>query len=111
LIFLVISVSDILRFMKNTAYGLIDWNRHQIKEAQVIAVPGCNPTCVSLGLAPLAEAAVPSDLKKVHDNDFFVITSVIDNLLKGAGGQAQQNFNLMHGFSESLGLPSAPLKD
>jgi len=33
-----------------------------------------------------------------------VITSVIDNLLKGASGQAIQNMNLMCGFKESEGL-------
>jgi N-acetyl-gamma-glutamyl-phosphate reductase len=34
----------------------------------------------------------------------LLITSVIDNLLKGASGQAIQNFNLMFGLDESLGL-------
>jgi N-acetyl-gamma-glutamyl-phosphate reductase len=34
-----------------------------------------------------------------------VVFSAIDNLIKGAAGQAVQNFNLMHGFDESLGLP------
>jgi len=36
--------------------------------------------------------------------DKLLITSVIDNLLKGASGQAVQNMNLMFGFEESLGL-------
>ncbi len=34
----------------------------------------------------------------------LLITSVIDNLLKGASGQAVQNMNLMFGLDESLGL-------
>ena len=33
-----------------------------------------------------------------------VVFSAIDNLVKGAAGQAVQNFNLMHGFEESMGL-------
>jgi len=33
-----------------------------------------------------------------------VIFSAIDNLIKGASGQAVQNFNLMHELDESLGL-------
>jgi N-acetyl-gamma-glutamyl-phosphate reductase len=33
-----------------------------------------------------------------------VITSVIDNLLKGASGQALQNMNRMLGFEETEGL-------
>ena len=33
-----------------------------------------------------------------------VVLSVIDNLVKGAAGQALQNFNIMHGLEEGLGL-------
>ena len=36
--------------------------------------------------------------------DHFVISSRIDNLLKGAAGQAIQNFNIRFGFDEQLGL-------
>ncbi|NER14747.1 N-acetyl-gamma-glutamyl-phosphate reductase [Leptobacterium flavescens] len=38
-----------------------------------------------------------------HDNTLLV-TSVIDNLLKGASGQAVQNMNLMFGLDEKEGL-------
>jgi len=34
----------------------------------------------------------------------YVVTSVIDNLLKGASGQAVQNMNLMFGLEQSAGL-------
>lgn len=34
----------------------------------------------------------------------MVLVSAIDNLIKGASGQAVQNLNLMFGFPESLGL-------
>jgi N-acetyl-gamma-glutamyl-phosphate reductase len=34
----------------------------------------------------------------------IVILSVLDNLIKGASGAAVQNFNLMHGFDETLAL-------
>ena len=37
-------------------------------------------------------------------NGNLLITSVIDNLLKGASGQAVQNMNLMYGFNEDEGL-------
>ena len=37
-------------------------------------------------------------------NDTLLITSAIDNLLKGASGQAVQNMNLMFGFDENQGL-------
>ena len=37
-----------------------------------------------------------------------VVISVIDNLGKGASGQAVQNMNLMVGFEETEGIPVAP---
>ena len=41
-------------------------------------------------------------------NDYLLITSMIDNLIKGASGQAVQNMNLMFGFDETLGLNLKP---
>jgi N-acetyl-gamma-glutamyl-phosphate reductase len=38
-----------------------------------------------------------------HD-DILLVTSAIDNLLKGASGQAVQNMNLIFGLEEDLGL-------
>ncbi|MDN3585542.1 N-acetyl-gamma-glutamyl-phosphate reductase [Pedobacter aquatilis] len=38
-----------------------------------------------------------------HGNKLFII-SIIDNLLKGASGQAVQNMNLMFGLEENAGL-------
>ena len=38
-----------------------------------------------------------------HD-DLLLVTSAIDNLLKGASGQAVQNMNLILGLEENLGL-------
>ena len=40
------------------------------------------------------------------DGDTVVVTVAIDNLVKGASGQAIQAMNLMHGFDETLGLES-----
>ena len=41
-------------------------------------------------------------LEKIGDQ--LVVISVIDNLLKGASGQAVQNMNIMMGWEEMLGL-------
>jgi len=38
-----------------------------------------------------------------------VVVSAIDNLVKGAAGQAVQNFNVMFGFSENTGLTKIAL--
>ncbi|MEX0275173.1 MAG: N-acetyl-gamma-glutamyl-phosphate reductase [Flavobacteriaceae bacterium] len=60
-------------------------------------------------------AEVPIHLKQVVNtnqchihlhtyDDVLLVTSAIDNLLKGASGQAVQNMNLMFGFEEREGL-------
>lgn len=41
--------------------------------------------------------------------DTVVVLSVIDNLVKGAAGQAVQNMNIMFGFAETTGLEHVPL--
>ena len=38
-----------------------------------------------------------------------IVLSVIDNLVKGAAGQAVQNFNIACGFEEKLGLDNVPM--
>lgn len=38
-----------------------------------------------------------------------IVLSAIDNLVKGAAGQAVQNFNIACGFDETLGLNAAPM--
>ena len=40
---------------------------------------------------------------KVNENQLIILVA-IDNLLKGAASQAVQNFNLIHGFEETMGL-------
>jgi N-acetyl-gamma-glutamyl-phosphate reductase len=43
------------------------------------------------------------------DGDVVVVSSVIDNLVKGAAGQAVQNMNLMFGLEENTGLDQVAL--
>jgi N-acetyl-gamma-glutamyl-phosphate reductase len=38
-----------------------------------------------------------------------VVLSVIDNLVKGAAGQAVQNMNILFGLEESTGLNQIPV--
>ena len=38
-----------------------------------------------------------------------IVLSAIDNLVKGAAGQAVQNFNIACGFDETLGLDNVPM--
>jgi N-acetyl-gamma-glutamyl-phosphate reductase len=41
---------------------------------------------------------------KTRFKNKIVIFSAIDNLVKGASGQAIQNMNLLYNFKENLGL-------
>jgi N-acetyl-gamma-glutamyl-phosphate reductase len=55
-----------------------------------------------------------SNLARVHVHlddrtGRVVVVSVIDNLVKGAAGQAIQAFNLVHGLPETAGLEQLPL--
>jgi N-acetyl-gamma-glutamyl-phosphate reductase len=43
------------------------------------------------------------------NGDMLVVLAVIDNLVKGASGQAVQNMNIMFGLDESLGLGQLPV--
>lgn len=43
-------------------------------------------------------------IHRAPDSDLVVVLSVIDNLVKGAAGQALQNMNIMFGLDESAGL-------
>lgn len=40
---------------QSSVYGLVEWNKNAIAEAQVVAVPGCYPTASLLALKPLIE--------------------------------------------------------
>src|SRR5699024_7320801 len=44
--------------LADAVYGLPEVNRGDIKDARLIAVPGCYPTAVQLGLLPLVEAGL-----------------------------------------------------
>ena len=48
-------------------------------------------------------------VQRPQDGDVVVVMSAIDNLVKGASGQAVQNMNIMFGLDESSGLLSAAL--
>lgn len=41
------------QLLNRSVYGLPEWNKEQIKEAEFIANPGCYPTAVLLSLLPL----------------------------------------------------------
>ncbi|GAB6079450.1 MAG: N-acetyl-gamma-glutamyl-phosphate reductase [Hydrogenophilus thermoluteolus] len=66
---------------------------------------GSHPETRSVRAANLCRIAVhrPGNGRRV------VVLSVIDNLMKGAAGQAVQNMNLMFGLPETTGLMQVPV--
>ena len=65
--------------------------------------PGSHPDTRSVRAANVCRIAV----HRPQGGDTVVVLSVIDNLVKGAAGQAVQNMNLMFGCDESCGLKKA----
>ncbi|MCX7897203.1 MAG: N-acetyl-gamma-glutamyl-phosphate reductase [Rhodocyclaceae bacterium] len=61
---------------------------------------GSHPDTRSVRAANVCRIAI----HRPQDADMLVVLAVIDNLVKGAAGQAVQNMNLMFGFDECLGL-------
>lgn len=67
--------------------------------------PGNHPDTRSVRGANVCRIAV----HRPQDSNMVVVLSVIDNLVKGAAGQAVQNMNLMFGFPETEGLETPAL--
>jgi len=67
--------------------------------------PGSHPDTRSVRAANVCRIALHRPPERSHGaSDTLVILSVIDNLVKGAAGQAVQNMNLMFGLPEAEGL-------
>jgi len=66
--------------------------------------PGSLPDTRDVRGANFCDLALRVD----RDGRRVIVISAIDNLTKGAAGQAVQNFNLMVGFPETLGLETPP---
>ena len=67
--------------------------------------PGSHPDTRSVRAANTCRIA----LHRPQGGDTVVILSVIDNLVKGAAGQAVQNMNLLFGLPEDSGLAQLPV--
>ena len=71
--------------IQEAVYGLPEVNREDIKEARLIAVPGCYPTAVQLGFLPLLEAGVVDPSRLIADAKSGV---------SGAGRKAVEDYLL-----------------
>jgi len=66
---------------------------------------GSHPDTRSVRAANTCRIAI----HRPQGGDTLVVLSVIDNLTKGAAGQAVQNMNLMFGIEETAGLADLPI--
>ena len=67
-----------------------------------------------VGAPPATRHVHGSNFARVHvrldeRTGRILAIGVIDNLVKGAAGQAVQAFNIVHGLSETLGLEQHPI--
>jgi N-acetyl-gamma-glutamyl-phosphate reductase len=82
------------------------FERRYAKEPFVdVLPPKSHPDTRSVRAANTCRIAI----HRPQGGDMLVILSVIDNLVKGAAGQAVQNMNLMHGLDECTGLMQVPV--
>ena len=79
--------------------------RYQTESFVDVMPPGSHPETRSVRGVNHCRIAVHRPL----DGDVVVVSSVIDNLVKGAAGQAVQNMNLMFDLPETMGLEQVAL--
>jgi len=79
--------------------------RYQAERFVDVLLAGSHPETRSVRGSNQCRIAI----HRPQGGDTVVVLSVIDNLVKGAAGQAVQNMNIMFGFAESTGLELVPL--
>jgi N-acetyl-gamma-glutamyl-phosphate reductase len=79
--------------------------RYQNERFVDVLPKGAHPETRSVRGSNICRVAV----HQPQDSDIVVILSVIDNLVKGAAGQAVQNMNIMFNLPENTGLEVVPL--
>ena len=71
--------------------------------------PGSHPDTRSVRAANMCRIALHRPPERAAKGETLVVLSVIDNLVKGAAGQAVQNMNLMFGVPETTALAQPAL--
>ena len=88
------------RIVKDADFQRLFEDRYR-KEPFVDVLPSASePDTRSVRAANTCRVAI----HRPQGGDTLVVISVIDNLVKGASGQAVQNMNIMFGFEETMGL-------
>lgn len=93
------------RVKKETDFQALFESRYANEPFVDVLPPKSHPDTRSVRAANLCRIAV----HRPQGGDTLVVLSVIDNLVKGAAGQAVQNMNIMFGFPETEGLWQLPV--
>ena len=80
------------QYLEEAVYGLCELNREQVKNARLVANPGCYPTCSTLSIAPLAREGL-------IDMDTLIIDAKSGTSGAGRGAKVQ---NLYCEVNESI---------
>ncbi|WP_428634577.1 N-acetyl-gamma-glutamyl-phosphate reductase [Sedimenticola sp.] len=88
--------------LKDTSVDLQELYEQRYADEPFVDIlpPGSHPETRSVRGGNMCRLA----LHRPQDGDTLVVLSVIDNLVKGAAGQAVQNMNIMFGMDETSGL-------
>ncbi|WP_408900607.1 N-acetyl-gamma-glutamyl-phosphate reductase [Photobacterium piscicola] len=82
--------------LDSAVYGLAEWNHDQIRQAQLIAVPGCYPTASQLALKPLLVAGL-------LDCDQWPVINAVSGV-SGAGRKATMTNSFCEVSLQAYGL-------
>jgi len=93
------------RITKDADFQKLFEERYRDEPFVDVLPPGSEPDTRSVRAANVCRLAV----HRPNGGDTLVVLSVIDNLVKGAAGQAVQNMNIMFGLPEALGLDQLPV--
>jgi len=92
-------------YNKNTDLQKLFVDRYQTEHFVDVLPAGSQPETRNVRGNNMCQLAV----HRPQNGDTVVVLSVIDNLVKGAAGQAVQNMNIMYGFPETMGLKDIAL--
>lgn len=93
------------RLTKDVDLQAIYEQRYAAEAFVDVLPPGSHPETRSVRASNMCRIAV----HRPQGGDMVVVLSVIDNLVKGAAGQAVQNMNIMFGLKETLGIDQIPV--
>lgn len=88
------------KLSKSTDLQALYESRYQDEPFVDVMPAGSHPETRSVRATNTCRIAI----HQPQDSDMVVVLSVIDNLVKGAAGQAVQNMNILFGFDETAGI-------